>query len=107
MAQDIIPIPPASAIMEGELDELGAGMAGRRLRVRWDAADTVAVLRRAYRIEADAAVRLRLHGLWLLRSGRSVGEVAAALGVHYRTVPRWVRWYETGGRAGVRVHHQG
>ncbi len=82
-------------------------MAGRRLRVVWQAADTAEALRRAYRAEADAAVRMRLHGLWLLRSGRPVVEVAATLGVHYRTVQRWVRWYEAGGLAEVRAHHQG
>jgi transposase len=82
-------------------------MAGRRLRVVWEAADTVEVLRRAYRAEAEGAVRMRLHGLWLLRTGRSVGAVAATVGVHYRTVQRWVRWYEAGGLAAVRVHRQG
>jgi transposase len=82
-------------------------MAGRRLRVVWGAADTVAALHRAYRAEADGAVRMRLHGLWLLRSGRPVGAVATAVGVHYRTVQRWVRWYEAGGVGAVRAHQQG
>jgi transposase len=82
-------------------------MAGRRLRVAWETADTTEALRRAYRTEADAAVRMRVQGLWLLRSGRRVGEVAQALGVHYRTVQRWVRWYEAGGLAAVRAHRQG
>jgi transposase len=82
-------------------------MAGRRLRVTWEAADTAEALRRAYRAEADGAVRMRLHGLWRLRDGRSVGEVAHTVGVHYRTVQRWVRWYEAGGRAAVRAHRQG
>ena len=82
-------------------------MAGRRLRVAWQAADTAEALREAYRAEADAAVRMRLHGLWLLRSGRPVGEVATVLGTHYRTVQRWVRWYEQGGLAEIRAHRQG
>lgn len=82
-------------------------VAGRRLRVTWEAADTVEGLRQAYRHEGDGAVRMRLHGLWLLRSGQRVGEVAATVGVHYRTVQRWVRWYETGRLAGVRAHQQG
>ena len=82
-------------------------MVGRRVRVVWQAADTVEALHHAYRAEQDGAVRMRLHGLWLLRSGRPVGEVAAAVGVHYRTVQRWVRWYETGGLAAVRGHRQG
>jgi transposase len=82
-------------------------MAGRRLRVVWQAEDTEEALQQAYRAERDGAVRMRLHGLWLLRRGRSVGEVAATLGVHYRTVQRWVRWYEAGGLAEVRAHRQG
>lgn len=82
-------------------------MRGRRLRVRWAAADTAAALHAAYRAEADAAVRMRLHGLWLLRAGRTVGAVAAAVGVHERTVQRWVRWYEQGGLATVHAHRQG
>ena len=82
-------------------------MAGRRLRVTWQPEDSEAALQQAYRSERDGAVRTRLHGLWLLRRGRPVGEVAATLGVHYRTVQRWVRWYEVGGLAAVRAHHQG
>ncbi len=82
-------------------------MAGRRLRVVWQATDTAEALHRAYRAERDGTMRTRLHGLWLLRSGRPVGEVAATLGAHYRTVQRWVRWYEAGGLAAVRAHRQG
>jgi transposase len=33
--------------------------------------------------------------------------VAAALGVHYRTVQRWVDWYRAGGLAAVRAHRMG
>lgn len=82
-------------------------MAGRRLRVTWQAGDTEEALQQAYRAERDGTVRMRLHGLWLLRRGRPVGEVATTLGVHYRTVQRWVRWYEAGGRVEVRTHRQG
>jgi transposase len=82
-------------------------MAGRRLRVAWAAADTETALHRASRAEADGAVRMRLHALWLLHGGRAVGAVATTVGVHYRTIQRWVRWYETGGLTAVRSHHQG
>lgn len=82
-------------------------MAGRRLRVVWQATETVEALHDAYRAAGDAEVRMRLHGLWLLRGGRRVGEVADAVGVHYRTVQRWVRWYEQGGLVAVRAHRQG
>jgi len=82
-------------------------MAGRRLRVVWDEGDTAERLRQAYRREIDGVVRMRLHGLWLLRTRQPVGEVAVTVGVHYRTVQRWVRWYEAGGLATVRVHQQG
>src|SRR5512138_2150082 len=82
-------------------------MAGRPLRVVWQAADTEAALHAAYRQESDGTVRTRVHGLWLLRQRQPVGQVARALGMHYRTVQRWVRWYEAGGVAAVRAHRQG
>ena len=82
-------------------------MAGRRLRVVWQAADTVEGLQQAYRREKNGMNRSRLHGLWLLRSGQTVGQVAQTLGVHYRTVQRWVRWYEAGGLTEVRLHRLG
>jgi transposase len=52
-------------------------------------------------------LRTRLHGLWLLRAGRALGEVAQVVGVHYRTVQRWVAWYRAGGVAAVRAHKMG
>jgi transposase len=82
-------------------------MSGRRLRVTWAELDTAEALHQAYRTAADAQVRMRLQGLWLLRTGRTVGAVAGAVGVHYRTVQRWVRWYEHGGVVTVRAHRQG
>jgi transposase len=75
--------------------------------VAWEATDTVEALRQAYRAEREGAVRMRLHGLWLVRAGGRLGAVAATVGVHYRTVQRWVRWYEAGGLTAVRAHHQG
>jgi transposase len=65
------------------------------------------MLKRVYQAERDPAVRTRLQGLWLLRSGRSLSEVAAVVGVHYRTVQRWTAWYRTGGVAKVRAHQLG
>jgi transposase len=82
-------------------------MRGRRFQVEWQAEDTVAALRSAYQREGEGAIRQRLHGLWLLRSGWGLGAVAAALGAHYRTVQRWVDWYRAGGVAAVRAHRMG
>jgi transposase len=48
-----------------------------------------------------------LQALWLLREGRSLGEVTAALGVHYRSVQRWVAWYRQGGLDVVRRRQKG
>jgi transposase len=64
-------------------------------------------LKAAYRAEQDAEVKPRLQALWLVRSGRRLGEVAAVVGVDYRTVQRWVAWYRQGGRALVVRHHLG
>ena len=52
-------------------------------------------------------LRTRLHGLWLLRSGWRLPAVAAAVGVHYRTVQTWVGWYRNGGVAEVVSHKMG
>jgi transposase len=75
--------------------------------VAWAAEDDVARLRARYRRERRADVRPRLHGLWLVRSGRSAREAAAVLGVHERTVQRWLGWYRAGGLAAVEGRHAG
>lgn len=77
------------------------------MRVVWQAGDTVTGLQQAYLREKNGTNRTRLHGLWLLRSGQTVGQVAQTLGVHYRTVQRWVRWYEAGGLSEVCGHRLG
>jgi len=82
-------------------------MARPRFELAWATEDTAAALKARYRGATRADQRLRLQGLWLLREGRSVDEVAAAVGVHRRTVDRWVAWYRTGGLGGVLVHRQG
>lgn len=61
----------------------------------------------AYQAERDRAIRTRLHALWLLRSGWTLGAVAEAVGTHYRSVQRWVGWYRAGGVAAVRAHQMG
>ena len=80
---------------------------GRPFRIEWRAEDTAERLQAIYRAEKDAAVRLRLHGLWLLRTGRRLSEVAAVLGVHYRTVQQWAAWYRAGGVPAVTVPRAG
>lgn len=82
-------------------------MAGRKIRVRWAEADTVEALHAAYRQERQGKLRTRLHGLWLVRRGETIGQAAASVGVHYRTVQQWLRWYEAGGLAAGRAHRQG
>jgi transposase len=83
-------------------------MPGKAFVMAWAEADTEGALWARYRAEADGKRRLRLHGLWLLRQGRPVDAVAAAVGVHRRTVERWIDWYRhEGGLAGVLSHRQG
>jgi transposase len=79
---------------------------GRPLVIDWRPGDGEGELKAAYRRERRADVRPRLHALWLLRSGRSVREVAALVGVHERTVQRWLGWYRDGGLAAARAHRQ-
>ncbi len=81
-------------------------MRGRPFRVNWREADTAAALQARYQAERRPDLRPRLHALWLVRTGRSLGDVAAVLGVHYRSVQRWVRWYRAGGLDGLAQHRQ-
>ena len=82
-------------------------MRGRRFLVTWCEEDSAEALKAAYQGERDREFRTRLHGLWLLRSGWRLASVAAAVGVHYRTVQRWVGWYREGGVAKVLSHKMG
>jgi transposase len=75
--------------------------------VEWREGDTADALKAAYLGERDGVVRSRLQALWLLRAGRTLGEVTAALGVHYRSVQRWVAWYRRGGLEPVRSRRKG
>ena len=80
---------------------------GRLFAVEWRVEDAEGALKAAYQAERDPAIRTRLHGLWLLRGGWTLGAVAKALGVHYRSVQRWAAWYRAGGLAAVRAHRMG
>ena len=79
-------------------------MIGKPFLVDWDPEDTLEALRSAYKAERDVMLRARLRALWLLRSGRQMGEVAAVVGIHYRTLQKWVSWYRTGGVKEVLSH---
>jgi transposase len=85
---------------------LGA-IRGRLFAVEWRVEDTEEALKAAYQAERDPAQRTRLHGLWPLRCGWTLGAAAGALGVHYRSVQRWAAWYRQGGLAGLRAHRMG
>ncbi len=82
-------------------------MAGRRLNIEWRAEDTSETLKEAWQAESKHAVKMRLHGLWMLRRGMSIGEVAFVLDVHYRTVRRWLDWYKDGGLEEVVARRRG
>lgn len=67
--------------------------------MEWASGDDAASLRGKYGRERRADVRPRLHGLWLVRTGRTTREVADVLGVEERSVQRWLAWYRVGGLA--------
>jgi transposase len=78
---------------------------GRPLKVDWrEDADT---LRQAYRQEAVAEVRTRLHALWLVRSGHHARAAAQLVGSDEASVSQWIAWYRTGGLPEVRRHRHG
>ena len=78
---------------------------GRKLTVEWAREDDAAGLYARYRRERRADVRPRLHGLWLVRTGKTTREVAEVLGVDERTVQRWLAWYRAGGLAPLEGRH--
>ncbi len=82
-------------------------MRGRPLLIDWREEHTPEALKAAYQAERDATLRTRLHGLWLVRTGRQVCDVARLVGVHQRTVQQWVAWYREGGLAEVVRHKMG
>jgi transposase len=75
--------------------------------VVWASEDDAASLYRRYRRERRADVRPRLHGLWLVRTGRTTREAAEVLGVDERTVQRWLAWYRAGGLVPLEGRHAG
>jgi len=82
-------------------------MRGRRFEMTWREGDTAEALKATYQGEPDLELRTRLHGLWLLRSGWGLSSVAWVVGVHYRSVQRWVGWYRVGGIPNILSHKMG
>ena len=80
---------------------------GRKLTVEWARAADAASLYERYRREGRPDVRPRLHGLWLVRTGKTTREAAEVLGVDDRTVQRWLAWYRAGGLAPLEGRHAG
>jgi transposase len=66
-----------------------------------------ATLYQLYRKEQDAELKIRWHALWLLRKGHSLPETAQVVGIHPRTLFRWLSWYREGGIAAIRQHQKG
>jgi transposase len=77
----------------------------RRLKLDWKESEEE--LKTLYLKEKDAQNRMRLQGLWLLRQGRYIRDVAATIGCHPRTVQDWVAWYRQGGLPEVLRHRHG
>ncbi len=78
---------------------------GRHVQIEWQ--EDEATLKQRYLDAKDAQDRTRLQAFWLLRGGRTIGEVAGIVGRHPRTVQDWVAWYRQGGLAEVLRHRNG
>lgn len=72
------------------------------MHIEWQ--ETADQLRERYQQEKNSERRLHLHGLWLVRQGYSLRQTARLLGVHERSVRRWIAWYRQGGVEAVRSH---
>jgi transposase len=80
-------------------------MRGRKLEVDWQ--EDEQTLYELYKQERDHQNRTRLQALWLLRRGHTEKEVAQIVGIHIRTVQRWVSWYREGGVENILGHRHG
>ena len=81
------------------------GMRGRPLHIEWQESAEELFLR--YRQELDAELKMRWHGLWLLRKGYTERATARLVGVDERTMRLWVAWYRLGGLTEVARHRRG
>ena len=73
----------------------------------WEPQDTVSALKQAYLQEVHPVKRTRLPALWLLRRDWSPRDTADAVGVHLRSVHRWMSWYRAEGLPAVRERLKG
>lgn len=80
-------------------------MRGRKLQIKWEEDETL--LRDLYRKEQDAEVQKRLQALWLVRRGYKLSQVAWLMGVHLRTINRWLSWYRNGGLKELMARRRG
>ena len=71
----------------------------RHVVVAW--AESPEELYQRYTAERDRSRRNRLQALWLVRTGRSVGEASRIAGVGPRSLERWLGWYRQDGLAEV------
>lgn len=69
--------------------------------------ETVEELKERYRQEREPELKVRLHGLWLMREGRSQRETARLVGMSERTIRQWVSWYRQGGLVETLRHRMG
>jgi transposase len=80
-------------------------MSMTKLNIEWQ--EDEATLFRVYRSEPEADLRIRWHALWLVRQGYSVRQAARLVGVHLRTLRRWLAWYRQGGIERLKRHRVG
>jgi transposase len=78
---------------------------GRQLHVEWQEEEKT--LYKLYKQQTDSQDRSRMQALWLLRQGHTLQAVADIIGIHYRTLRRWVDCYRHGGLAVVLSRRQG
>ncbi len=67
----------------------------QRIQVEWQ--ETAEELKQLYKQEWHPQRRTRLQAHWYLRQKDRIGDVAAKVGVGYRSVQNWLKWYRQGG----------
>jgi len=80
-------------------------MTTRGLQIEWQ--EDAATLYQLYQDEDIMPHKRRLQALYLLRQGKTAKEAAEMVGVHPRTIRRWIAWYRRGGLDEVQSHRRG
>ncbi|MBL8148341.1 MAG: helix-turn-helix domain-containing protein [Blastocatellia bacterium] len=80
-------------------------MRGRKFFIEWKEDESLFVQHMS--LEKSAESKIRIKALLMLKHGKKLKDVGQELGIHYRTLQKWIYWYRKGGIKEVVKHKHG